>query len=122
MRTKRFVPLCLVLGLAGIVCTPAAVAWGPNASRAISLCALQVVQQDTNRALEGRESDLVAGASISDTAMSRYGVQIGEVEPFESVIAQIALLRQATSEPYGMSKVAVARLNRALSRLSVDSQ
>jgi len=95
MRTKQLILGCLAVASAGVVSTPVALAWGPNASRAICLCALQVVQQDTDRALEGREEDLVAGATISDAAMTRYAVQTGDVEPFQSVIAQIALLRRA---------------------------
>lgn len=95
MRTKRLMLLCVALALAGTARVPVAVAWGPNASRAICLCALQVIQQETDRALEGREPDLVAGATISDAAMTRYAVQTGDVEPFQSVIAQIALLRRS---------------------------
>ncbi len=95
MRTKRLMLVCLVLALAGTARIPIALAWGPNASRAICLCASQVIQQDTDRVLEGREKDLVAGATISDAAMAKYAVQTGDVEPFQSVIAQIALLRRA---------------------------
>ena len=95
MRTVRFVSFCLALVLAGIVGMPAAVAWGPKASRAICLSALQVVRRDVDRVFEGREDDIVAGATISDATMSRYAVQTGQVEPFQSVISQIALLRRA---------------------------
>jgi len=95
MRTKSLILLCLVLALAGTARVPIALAWGPDASRAICLCATQVIHQETDRVLEGRELDLVAGATISDAAMTKYAVQTGDVEPFQSVIAQIALLRRA---------------------------
>jgi|GEM_PF-3976939 len=95
MRTRRTVGICVAFLLSGILTSPAAVAWGPDASRAICLCALQVVQRDVEKAFQGRESDLTAGAAISDAEMTRYAVQTEHIEPFQPVIGQIALLRRA---------------------------
>jgi tetratricopeptide (TPR) repeat protein len=95
MGTRRMVGVCVAFLLSGIVASPVAVAWGPNASRAICLCALQVVQRDVEKAFQGRENDLVAGATVSDAEMTRYAVQTGQIEPFQPVIGQIALLRRA---------------------------
>ncbi len=95
MRTRRTVCVCMAFLLSGIVATAPAVAWGPNASRAICLCALQVIHRDIEKVFQGRENDLVAGATMSDEEMTRYAVQTEQVEPFQSVIAQIALLRRA---------------------------
>jgi tetratricopeptide (TPR) repeat protein len=70
-------------------------AWGPKASRAISLGALQVLRNDFEKLFEGREEDLVAGAMISDREMLRYAVQSGQIEPYEAVVREITLLRDA---------------------------
>jgi len=95
MRTRRLISTCLLLVLASGATMSTAMAWGPKASRAISLGALQVLRRDFEKLFEGREEDLVAGAMISDRDMLRYAVQGGQIEPFEPVVREIALLRDA---------------------------
>jgi tetratricopeptide (TPR) repeat protein len=95
MRTRRLISVCLLLVLAGGAIMPAAMAWGPKTSRAICLCALQVLRRDFEQLFDGREEDLVAGAMISDREMARYAVQGGQIEPFEPIVREITLLREA---------------------------
>jgi len=94
MRTRRMVGICVAFLLSGLVVKPVG-AWGPNASSAICSCALQALRRDVEKAFQGRETDLVAGTTISDAEMTRYAVQTEQIEPFQSIIGQMALLRQA---------------------------
>ena len=107
MRTKRFISVCLLLVLTGSATMPVAMAWGPNASRAICLCALQILRRDIEGSFKGREDDLVAGAMISDQDMSRYAMQGGQIEPFEPIIRQITLLREVSER--GMTDYLIFR-------------
>jgi len=95
MRPKRRGAFCVVLVVAVSVIMPTAMAWGPNASRGICLCALQVIRRDVEGVFQGRENDLIAGASISDQEMSPFVVLGGEIDPSELIVSQIALLRRA---------------------------
>jgi len=86
---------------------PAAMAWGPRASRAICLCALQVLRRDFQDVFRGREEDLVAGAMISDRDMAKYALQGGQIEPFEPIVREISLLREVNER--GMTDYLVYR-------------